>query len=87
MSLAGFPIILLSDSLCLYDLPHDRSFYLFNLSFLMFTHRVLFPEASPLSLLILPSFFVIPFSCFVIVFLHTILTLYRIVVTLGLLYI
>ena len=98
MLLVGFPIILLSGSLCSYDLPHDHSFYLFNLFFLMFTHHVLFLESSPLSLLILPSFFVIPFSCFVIVFLHTILASYRIVdslhcvdiasfVTLGLLYI
>ena len=79
MLLAGFPIILLSDSLCSYDLPHDHSFYLFNLFFLMFTHRVLFSEASPLSLLILPSFFVIPFSCFVIVFLRTILASYHII--------
>ena len=78
--------------------PMTVHFTFFNLSFLMFTHRVLFSEASPLSLLILPSFFVIPFLCFVIVFLHTILTSYHIVnslhcvdiasfVTLGLLYI
>ena len=79
-------------------LPHDRSFHLFNLFFPMFTHHILFLESSPLSLLILPSFFIIPFSCFVIVFLHTILASYRIVdflhcvditsfVTLGILYI